>query len=63
MPLRATFATYGAPRGGNQDNTEAAIVTTALQQQFNQTRSGVVRINNADMGGDPAVDVALRCYR
>ena len=53
------FAVYGALRGGNQDNTEAAIVTGALQTAINKSPngSGVVRINNQNMGGDPAPGV------
>ena len=35
MALNVIFAVYGALRDGNQDNTEAAIVTTALQQRIN----------------------------
>ena len=54
MALRAIFATYGALRGGGQDNTEAVVVTTALQRQFDEKPNGVVLINNANMGGDPA---------
>lgn len=56
MPLRVTFAVYGALRGGNQDNTEAAIVTNALQEAINNSPNGngVVTINNTNMGGDPA---------
>jgi hypothetical protein len=57
MALRVIFAAYGALRGGGQDNTEAAIVTSALQQRLDQSPNGVVRINNATMGGDPAVNV------
>ena len=59
MALRVIFAVYGALRGGNQDNTEAAIVTAALQQRINNSPhgNGVVRIDNTSMGGDPAVGV------
>lgn len=55
MALRVIFAAYGALRDGNQDNTEAAIVTGTLQQRLDNTPNGVVTINNANMGGDPAV--------
>ena len=50
------FAVYGALRNGNQDNTEAAIVTSALQTAINNSPNGngVVRIDNKNMGGDPA---------
>ena len=57
MALKVLFAVYGALRGGNQDNTEAAIVTGALQEQINNHPNGVVTINNANMGGDPAPGV------
>ncbi len=57
MSLRATFAVYGALRDGNQDSTEAAVVTAALQQQFDQHSNGVVTINNETMGVDPAAGV------
>jgi hypothetical protein len=57
MALRVIFAVYGALRSGNQDNTEAAIVTDALQGRLNNSPNGVVRINNANMGGDPAAGV------
>ena len=56
MALNVIFAVYGALRDGNQDNTEAAIVTTALQQRINENPNGneVVRIDNGTMDGDPA---------
>ena len=57
MALRVIFAVYGALRGGNQDNTEAAIVTGALQARIKNTPNGVVRINNVNMGVDPAPGV------
>ena len=59
MALNVKFAVYGALRDGNQDNTEAAIVTTALQQQINASPNGngVVTINNETMGLDPAPHV------
>ena len=57
MALKVIFAVYGALRGGNQDNTEAAIVTGALQTALNHHPNGVVQINNANMGGDPAKGV------
>jgi hypothetical protein len=54
--LLVKYAVYGALRGGNQDNTEAAIVTQPLQQAIDNSpnRNGVVKINNVNMGGDPA---------
>jgi hypothetical protein len=61
------FAVYGALRNGNQDNTEAKIVTTALQTAINNSPSGngVVRIDNKNMGGDPGAwrSEAFRCDR
>jgi hypothetical protein len=56
MTTRVVFAVYGALRNGNQDSTEAAIVTSQLQDQLDNSPSGngVVEINNANMGGDPA---------
>ena len=65
MALKVIFAVYGALRGGNQDNTEAAIVTGALQTALNNHPNGVVQINNANMGGDPAKRrwEAFRCAR
>ena len=54
MTLKVVSASYGALRDGNPDRTEAAIVTSALQSRLDQTPSGLVRINNANMGGDPA---------
>ena len=59
MALRVIFAAYGALRGGNQDNTEAANVTAALQQAINNSPNGngVVRIDDATIGVDPAVGV------
>ena len=59
MALIVRFAVYGALRGGNQDNTEAADVTQALQTAINNSPNGngVVKINNANMGGDPAKGV------
>jgi hypothetical protein len=54
--LKVIFAAYGALRDGNQDNTEAADVTVALQQAIDNSPrgNGVVRIDNTSMGGDPA---------
>jgi hypothetical protein len=54
--LLVKFAVYGALRGGNQDNTEAAVMTQQLQEAINRSPNGngVVKINNANMGGDPA---------
>jgi hypothetical protein len=57
MSLSVVFAVYGALRDGNQDNTEAAVVTGALREQLSNNPNGVVTINNANMGGDPAQGV------
>jgi hypothetical protein len=59
MALRVIFAVYGALRGGGQDDAEAADVTAALQTALNNSPNGngVVRINSANMGGDPAPGV------
>jgi len=57
MALTVLFAVYGALRGGGQDNTEAADVKDALQTALNNHPNGVVKINNANMGGDPAKGV------
>ena len=48
------FAVYGALAGGNENNTQANIVTNALQNQLNSNPNGVVAINNTTMGGDPS---------
>ena len=59
MPLTVHFAVYGALRNGKQDNTEAADVKDALQAAINNSPNGngVVKINNRNMGGDPAKGV------
>jgi hypothetical protein len=54
MALRVVFAVYGGLEHGNQDNTEARIVTAALQKKLDLTPNGVVKIDNTNMGGDPA---------
>ena len=48
------FAAYGALAGGNENNTQANIVTGALQNLLPPDSSGVVTINNSNMGGDPS---------
>jgi len=58
MAVEVMVAVYGALRDGNQDKTEAAIVTSALKNLLEKPGSnGVVKINNANMGGDPAPGV------
>jgi hypothetical protein len=55
MAIRAVVAVYGGLKGGGENNTQAAIVTDALQAQFQQNPNGVVKISNETMGGDPAI--------
>ena len=57
MALRAVFAVYGGLKDGNQDDTQAADVTAALQEQFSLHPNGVVEIKNENLGGDPAKGV------
>ena len=57
MATQVVFAVYGALRDGNSDKTEAADVTSALQQVLDQTVGEVVEINNDNMGQDPAFGV------
>jgi hypothetical protein len=47
-------ASYGGLASGNENDTQAANVTSALQNQLNSNPNGVVTINNTTMGGDPA---------
>lgn len=54
MTLSVIFAAYGALRNGDPDKTEAAIATGALQEKLDNTPNGVVRIDDANLGGDPA---------
>jgi hypothetical protein len=51
------FAVYGGLRQGVPGATEAAIVTNNLKGQLAANPSGVVKINNQTMGGDPAPGV------
>jgi hypothetical protein len=57
MAVRVISAVYGGLRNSNQDGAEAKIVTADLQNLLDQTPNGVVRIDNANMGGDPAKGV------
>jgi hypothetical protein len=57
MAIQVLFAVYGGLRGGQADQTEAADVTQALQQQLDTLPRPRVPINNATMGGDPAQGV------
>jgi hypothetical protein len=57
MALNAVFAVYGGLKGGGRDDTQAADVTAALQEQFRLHPNGVVKIDNTSMGGDPAKGV------
>jgi hypothetical protein len=57
MPItyNVAFAVYGAIR---DENTSAAVdVTQTLQALLNNSGSGVVTINNENMGGDPAPNI------
>jgi hypothetical protein len=56
MPIsfNVLFAVYGALAGGNENNTQANVVTSALQNQLTNNPNGVVTINNTTMGGDPS---------
>ena len=47
-------AVYGALAGGNENNTQANIVTSTLQSLLSPGSNGVVTINNSNMGGDPS---------
>ena len=46
------IAVYGGLRDGNK--IEANIVTEALQKAINNTAGEKVKIDNTNMGGDPA---------
>ena len=48
------FAVYGGLKSGNPDNALAKDVTDALQTAINKTAGEVVKIDNGNMGGDPA---------
>jgi hypothetical protein len=54
MAVTVKFAVYGGLRDGNPDKAEAKDVTAALQTAINNTPSGSVKIDNHNMGGDPA---------
>ncbi len=54
MASQVVFAVYGAHEGGDDDRTKAADVTLQLQQRLDASSNGLVRIDNASMGGDPA---------
>src|SRR4051794_10342729 len=57
MALRVIFAVYGALRDGTPRSTQAAIVTDALQDRLDADPDGVVKIDNNNLGIDPAVGV------
>jgi hypothetical protein len=57
MAVNVVFAVYGALKDGNPDRTQAAEVTGALQRTINRTVGEVVRINNSNLGQDPAPGV------
>jgi hypothetical protein len=54
MAVKVIFAVYGALRDGDSDKAEAADVTQALQTAINNTVGEVIKIDNTNMGGDPA---------
>lgn len=54
--LVVKFASYGALANGSSQSTEANIVNDALQKAIDTT-SGVVKIDNTTMNGDPAFKV------
>jgi hypothetical protein len=51
---KVIFAVYGGLRDGNSDKAEAEDVTDALQTVINNTVGEVVKIDNKNMGRDPA---------
>lgn len=51
--ITVQYAVYGALAGGNENNAQATDVTSALQNAIN-SMDGVVKINNANMDGDPS---------
>jgi hypothetical protein len=57
MAVNVILAVYGALKDGDPDRTQAAEVTRALQQVINNTVGETVRIDNANMGQDPAPGV------
>lgn len=54
--ITVRYAVYGALAKGNENDAQAADVTSALQNAINDPKSdgGIVTINNASMGGDPS---------
>jgi hypothetical protein len=51
---KVTFAVYGGLVGGNPDKAEAQDRTDALQKAINNTDGESVRIDNTNLGPDPA---------
>jgi hypothetical protein len=60
MALIVKFAVYGGLKGGNSDQTLAAVRTAKLQAAIDASGGpsglgpGVVRIDNTNLGPDPA---------
>jgi hypothetical protein len=54
MAVTVIIAVYGGLRDGDPDKAEAKIVTGALQAAINKTPGQVVKIDNKNMGEDPA---------
>jgi hypothetical protein len=57
MAATVKFAVWGALRDGNPDKAEAEEVTGALQDAIDSSVGQVVKIDNTNMGVDPAKHV------
>ena len=55
ITYQVQFAVYGALFNGDENDMRANDVTGVLQDQLNNSSSGVLNINNDTMGGDPCV--------
>lgn len=51
--LTVKYAVYGALNGGNENKSQAVDVSKALQNAINSS-SGIVKISNDTLGGDPS---------
>jgi hypothetical protein len=51
--LTVQYAVYGALADGNENNSQAADVSAALQASIDGSQ-GIVTINNDNLGGDPS---------
>jgi hypothetical protein len=54
MAITVIFAVYGALKDGDPDKAAAEEVTATLQTVIDDTVGEVVKINNENMGTDPA---------